>query len=226
MNNIFISIQWCIAVVLIMSNIGCSATPQQASIAGLDTSSGVVGSLSQARANPANENPQLSTDNQPKTGVRTNPDTSLVDAQIRLKVAENAYARGNWPLAIKEFKYLTSIYTRNTQVWFALGSASALVGSYEDAATAFETVVRIDPLDVRASYNLGLIRISQAEIALASAQTNSANASTELKQEILRLSTDLAPAFNRPVADKNSALDKPLQTKPSPAGLIAPVSKR
>jgi tetratricopeptide (TPR) repeat protein len=119
------------------------------------------------------------------------------DAAVRLKIAEDAYNRNNWALATREFQYLSTIYPRNSQIWFALGTANAFSGNYETAASAYEVVLRIDASDVRAAYNLSLIRLSQAEIALTMAQSLSGGAAPAMQQEINRLTKELSPAFNR-----------------------------
>lgn len=198
-----------LAISVVIFNIACSTSNPKTDSLGVDTApNGVVGSPSQARTYPAVDKSDTGREVSPSSVARPLQGVSS-DTQGRLKLAEDAYARSNWTLAIREFKFLTTVYMRNTQIWFALGSASALAGNYADAASAFETVISIDSQDVRASYNLSLIRVAQAEIALMNAQNASSNASVELRQEILRLSRDLSSAFKRTSADKSSAIEKP-----------------
>jgi tetratricopeptide (TPR) repeat protein len=148
------------------------------------------------------------------------------DAAVRLKIAEDAYNRSNWGLATREFQYLSAVYPRNSQIWFALGTANALSGNYEAAGTAYEVVLRIDSNDVRAAYNLSLIRLSQAEIALTTAQSLSVGAAPAMQQEINRLTKELSPAFNRtPTADIKalplSTIDDKRARDPAKAASIA-----
>jgi tetratricopeptide (TPR) repeat protein len=223
MNPFLIVNRSLVAITAVICTIGCSTSNPKTDSFGLDAApNGVVGSPSQAKNYPAIDKSDtgrevsLNSVARPLQGVSS-------DTQGRLKIAEDAYARSNWALAIREFKFLTSVYTRNTQIWFALGSASALAGNYADAASAFETVIDIDSQDVRASYNLSLIRIAQAEIALMNAQSGSGNASVELRQQILRLSSDLSNAFKRTAVDKNSVLEKPQSQNTLPS-VTLPIS--
>lgn len=212
-----------VAITVVICTFGCSATNPKADSLGFDAApNGVVGSPSQAKNYPAVDKSEMGREASLSSVVRPLQGVSS-DTQSRLKIAEDAYARSNWTLAIREFKFLTTVYTRNTQIWFALGSASALAGNYADAATAFETVIDIDSQDVRASYNLSLIRVAQAEIALMNAQSTSSNASVELRQEILRLSRDLSNAFKRTAADKNSVIEKP-QSQNALPNVTEPIS--
>jgi len=124
-------------------------------------------------------------------------ETAVADGRAGLRAAEEAYARNDWVGAAREFKALTTVYPRNGQVWFGLGASSALSGNLEEASAAFETALRIDPRDARAAYNLSLIRMSQAEVALGTASANRAQAAPQVQAEIAQLSRDLAPIFRR-----------------------------
>jgi tetratricopeptide (TPR) repeat protein len=180
---------------------------------------------------------QTSTTVQPTTRTQQTNEAELLnkasgvsnipqDASVRLKIAEDAYNRSNWGLATREFQYLSTVYPRNSQIWFALGTANALSGNYEAAGTAYEAVLRIDSGDVRAAYNLSLIRLSQAEIALTTAQSLSTGAAPAMQQEINRLTKELSPAFNRtPTADIKapplSTIDDKRARDPAKAASVA-----
>ena len=168
---------------------GCAAPPAE-------RMSGVVGSPGQASvAGPASR--RDAANSQSDANATRLPAPVQADAQAALRVADAAYARSDWVLAAREFKALTAVYPRNGQVWFGLGAASALSGNLDEASLAFEAALRIDPRDARAAYNLSLIRLSQAEIALGTASANAAMAAGPVQLEINRLSRELGPVFNR-----------------------------
>lgn len=170
---------------LVMVALGGCATPP-------DRMVGVLGSPAQAKAG---------TDRKDNTAeaadVLRMPTPAQGDGQVALRVAEDAYARSDWVAAAREFKALTAVYPRNGQVWFGLGAASALSGNLDEASSAFEMALRIDPRDARVAYNLSLIRLSQAEVALGSASANAQTAPAPVQVEIARLSRELGPVFNR-----------------------------
>ena len=156
---------------------------------------GVLGSPAQARTGTERKDEDKPTP--PPSPATLVSQAASADAQAKLKAAEDAYTRGDWTAAAQGFRALTTTYPRNGQVWFGLGAASALSGNLEEASLAFETALRIDPKDAKAAYNLSLIRLSQAEIALGTATANSASTPTAVQAEITRLSRDMAPLFKR-----------------------------
>lgn len=187
-------------LLVILGATGCAAPAPE-------RMSGVVGSPGQA---VATGNRDVSAE-QAESNAPRMPTPIQADAQAALRMAEEAYARGDWVTAANQFKALTPVYPRNGQVWFGLGAASALSGNLNEASSAFEAALRIDPRDARAAYNLSLIRLSQAEVALGTATANAATAPAPVQLEISRLSRELGPVFNR------SADAKPLAAAPSAA---------
>lgn len=194
-----------LAAVLAASALAGCAAPVAVPTDPLNGMSGVLGAPAQALPAPqpsATAAPALSQEAVQQAAAAAR---ASADAQGALRSAENAYARGDWVTAAREFKALTNSYPRNSQVWFGYGAAAALSGSLEDAAQGFEAVLRIDPQDARAAYNLGLVRLSQAELALNAARSHSAAAPADIQQEIARLSRDLGPMFSRPAASAPQA---------------------
>jgi Flp pilus assembly protein TadD len=112
-----------------------------------------------------------------------------------VKSAEAAYKKGDWRVAAVEYKKLTEVYPRNSQMWFSLGTSYALLGSLDESATALETAVSLDPRDARAAYNLALVRLNQAEAALKSAEANIPPTSP-LRQEIAKILSGIRSAFS------------------------------
>ncbi|WP_130466486.1 hypothetical protein [Corticibacter populi] len=116
-------------------------------------------------------------------------------AMEALKQAEQAYADGEWEKAASAFKGLIQTHPRNAQVWFGYATATAFGGDLAEAAMAFEQVLAINPQDVRSAYNLTLIRLSQAELALQMARAQESAAPERLKRELQELSAQLTPLF-------------------------------
>lgn len=183
---------------LMLGATGCAAPAERMS--------GVVGSPGQAATSASRRDAAA---DQAEANATRLPAPVQADAQAALRVAEDAYARGDWVAAAREFKALTPVYPRNGQVWFGLGAASALSGNLEEASSAFEAALRIDPRDARAAYNLSLIRLSQAEVALGTASANAATAPAPVQVEISRLSRELGPVFNRSAEAKPFASAAP-----------------
>ncbi len=162
--------------------------------------SGVLGSATQAQAQARAPSPSQSPAPAPApeaAAAAHPPSREAAEGKAALRAAEDAYARGDWVTAAREFKALSGTYPRNGQVWFGYGAASALAGNLDEAAAGFEAALRVDARDARAAYNLGLIRLSQADMALVVARGNAGSAPADIQQAIARLSADLAPVFNR-----------------------------
>ncbi|CAB5691619.1 Predicted methyltransferase (contains TPR repeat) [Delftia tsuruhatensis] len=160
----------------------------------------MLGSMAQARSAPGAsaraaqaEAPQA----QEQAGAQARAEAD--ESRAALQAAEDAYARGDWLGASRQFKQLTSIYPNNAQLWFGYGASAALSGDLAEAAAGFEAALRIDGNDARAAYNLGLVRLSQADMAINRAGLSMANAPAQVREEISRLRSDLAPLFGRNV---------------------------
>jgi tetratricopeptide (TPR) repeat protein len=182
------------ATLLLLSCLAACANPANGQAAAANERMvGVLGSSGQARQLPERKE----TASAPVEPAPRAAPLGTADAQASLRLAEDAYARGEWLVAAREFKSLTAVYPRNTQVWFGLGASNALAGNLEEASTAFDAALRIDPRDARVAYNLSLIRLSQAEVALSAASANSATAPPPVQAEISRLTRELGPVFSR-----------------------------
>lgn len=176
---------------------GCAAPPAPDPFEG---AAGVLGSMAQARPAAAQPGPvewpaQAAQSAQVPGGRQAGHEAA--DARAALRAAEDAYTRGDWLGAAGQFKRLTDVYPNIGQLWFGFGASSALSGNLEEAAAGFERALRIDAHDARAAYNLGLVRLSQADMALNQAIAGMDSAPAEVRGEISRLRTDLAPLFGR-----------------------------
>ncbi|MDR2851851.1 MAG: hypothetical protein LBV61_02140 [Burkholderiaceae bacterium] len=155
---------------------------------------GVLGSPAQARAG-SRATGSRPDEWAPSVVPRPSPDAEYRRAALR--AAENAYAKGDWAAAAWQFKALSDTYPGNSEIWFGYGAASALLGNLEDAASGFQAALSVDAQDVRAAYNLSLIRLAQANMALGIARRNVASAPEDIQREVDRLSNDLSPLFDR-----------------------------
>lgn len=88
--------------------------------------------------------------------------TSAVDLQQR---AEQAYTAGDMPAAEAAYRQLTEAMPDNTDGWFRLANVYARMQQYEQAAMAYQHVLQRDPSHAKAWYNLGVVRLREAEAA-------------------------------------------------------------
>lgn len=103
------------------------------------------------------------------------PEGSEADAQAQqarleqrvaaLESADRLYEAGRWREAQQAFESLSTTYPRNAYVWMRLGNAYARLGQYENAAAALQNAVAVEGTHGRAAFNLGLVRLAQAESA-------------------------------------------------------------
>jgi tetratricopeptide (TPR) repeat protein len=115
--------------------------------------------------------------------------------------AEALYTQGDWPAAQRAYEEVVTLAPQRAGAWLKLGNCRARQGWHEPAAQAFAQALALDPRDARSAYNLGLMRVAQAEAALAQARAQGARLG-ELAPEVLRLhevlrwlaSGDAAPA--------------------------------
>jgi tetratricopeptide (TPR) repeat protein len=110
---------------------------------------------------------------------------SEADREQRLRAlqqAEALYLSGRLKEAQAAFEQLTRMYPRNSEIWFRYGNTLMKQGSYDDAAAALQNAVSLDPGQGKADLNLGLVRLAQAQAALASARTHLPQDSAERQQ--------------------------------------------
>ncbi|SPE25117.1 exported hypothetical protein [Burkholderiales bacterium] len=105
------------------------------------------------------------------------------EARLRqLQQAEALYLSGRLKEAQAAFEELTRTYPRNAEIWFRYGNTLMKQGSYDDAATALQNAVSLDPGHGRAALNLALVRLAQAQAALDLAHARLAPNSPERAQ--------------------------------------------
>jgi tetratricopeptide (TPR) repeat protein len=105
-----------------------------------------------------------------------------------LEAADRLYDAGRWREAQQAFESLSTTYPRNAYVWLRLGNAYARLGQYENAAAALQNAVAVEGTHGRAAFNLGLVRLAQAESAFDYARARlHAHPGTRQQAESLRL---------------------------------------
>jgi len=83
--------------------------------------------------------------------------------------AEALYLSGHLKEASMAFGELTRAYPRDAHVWLKYGNTLTRQGSYDEAASAFQTALTLDPAQGGAAINLSLVRLAQAQGALDTA---------------------------------------------------------
>jgi TolA-binding protein len=80
--------------------------------------------------------------------------------------AEALYLSGHLKDAAAAFQDLTHAYPNDARIWLKYGNTLTKLGSYDDAASAFQTSSTLDPSQGGAAFNLALVRITQTRDAL------------------------------------------------------------
>lgn len=96
--------------------------------------------------------------------------------------AEALYLSGRLKEAEAAFEELSRTYPRDARIWLKYGNTLTKQGSYDNAATAFQTAMTLDSGQGGSSLNLALVRLAQAQGALDSALDRLAADSPEHRQ--------------------------------------------
>jgi len=122
-----------------------------------------------------------------ETGARpSSPSPAQSDLEQRLRElqqAEALYLSGRFKEAQSAFERLARTYPSNAEVWFRLGNTLMKEGLYDDAATALQTSLRLEPGNGRVALNLALTRLAQAQSAVDAARGRF-EAGTAERQEV------------------------------------------
>lgn len=104
--------------------------------------------------------------------------------------AGQAYASGRYADAASHYMALVKQRPRDASYWYRLGNALVRTGRFDDAAVAYQQTLVLEPDNGKAWHNLGVVRVQQAQAALAEA-VKRADAGDDVFQDSLRLSTGL-----------------------------------
>jgi tetratricopeptide (TPR) repeat protein len=110
-----------------------------------------------ARPGPAAPAPAAAAAAQPADSERLNR---------KFQQAEALYLSGHLKEAAAAFEELTRAYPRDAHVWLKYGNTLTKQGSYDGAATAFQTALNLDSAQGGAAINLALVRLMQARESL------------------------------------------------------------
>jgi Flp pilus assembly protein TadD len=90
-----------------------------------------------------------------------------VDPAAALAEAEAAYAARDWSRAEANYLAAARASPRDPEPWFRLGNVYFRRGSHDLAARAYEEALRVSPDHPKASHNLGVVRLHQADASFA-----------------------------------------------------------
>jgi len=92
------------------------------------------------------------------------PDSEQHNRQFQR--AEALYLSGRLKDAAAAFEQLTRAYPKDAHIWLKYGNTLTKQGSYDEAATAFQTALSLDAEQGGPALNLALVRLAQAQAAL------------------------------------------------------------
>jgi cytochrome c-type biogenesis protein CcmH/NrfG len=98
-------------------------------------------------------------------GTRPEPRQDADVAQ-QAREAHQAYARGDMQQAADRYEALVQRAPEDADAWFQLGNALFRLQHPDDAVAAYSRAVQIRPDHARALYNLGVVRLKQAQAAM------------------------------------------------------------
>ena len=136
---------------------------------------GAAGALLAGCAGPATK---PASDSAPAAALESNLEQRLRE----LQQAEALYLSGRFKEAQAAFEQLARVYPKNPEVWFRLGNTLMKQGQYDDAASALQTAIALDPGNGRAALNLALARLAQAQAAVGIARGRFAAGAPERQQ--------------------------------------------
>ena len=94
------------------------------------------------------------------------------DVEQREREANLAYARGDIQHAADLYESIVEALPDDADAWFRLGNARFRLQKPDDAVVAYGRAIQIRPDHARALYNMGVVRLKQAQAAMiASAQS-------------------------------------------------------
>jgi tetratricopeptide (TPR) repeat protein len=99
------------------------------------------------------------------------PPDHATEAARDEQAANQAYAAGNIRHAADLYESVVAAAPEDADAWFRLGNARFRLQKLEDAGAAYEHAIKLKPGYAQALYNLGVVRLKQAQAAMvASAQ--------------------------------------------------------
>jgi tetratricopeptide (TPR) repeat protein len=85
--------------------------------------------------------------------------------------AEALYLSGHLEEAAAAFDDLSKKYANDARIWLKYGNTLTRLGRYDEAASAFQSALNLDPTEGGAALNQALVRLAQAQAAIGEAVT-------------------------------------------------------
>jgi tetratricopeptide (TPR) repeat protein len=86
--------------------------------------------------------------------------------------AEALYLSGHLQEAAAAFDDLAKKYANDARIWLKYGNTLTKLGRYDEAASAFQSALNLDPTQGGAALNQALVRLAQAQAAVGAALTH------------------------------------------------------
>jgi len=85
--------------------------------------------------------------------------------------AEALYLSGHLKEAAAAFDNLSKKYANDARIWLKYGNTLTKLGRYDEAASAFQSALNLDPSQGGAALNQALVLLAQAQAAVGEALT-------------------------------------------------------
>ena len=95
-----------------------------------------------------------------------------VDLKATTALAEDSYAKGDWPTAARNYAILTQRIPQDANLWFKLGNAYARSEQPDQAIVAYREVLVRDGAFAKAWFNMGIVQLRQAANSFLKMETN------------------------------------------------------
>ncbi|UPG96212.1 tetratricopeptide repeat protein [Luteibacter aegosomatissinici] len=119
------------------------------------------------------------------------PPKPAVDVAREADEARRAYAAGDMCQAADRYQAIVDAQPGDADAWFRLGNARFRLQQPDDAVLAYNHAIQIRPGYPPAQYNLGVVRLKQAQAAMiASAQAGQPG--DELRRDSARIAQRLS----------------------------------
>jgi cytochrome c-type biogenesis protein CcmH/NrfG len=99
-------------------------------------------------------------------GISTSRAADTDQRNREFQKAEALHLSGRLPESTAAFAELTRKYPSDARVWLKYGNTLTKQMSFDEAAKAFETAIRLDASQGAAALNLALVRLAQAQASL------------------------------------------------------------
>jgi tetratricopeptide (TPR) repeat protein len=84
------------------------------------------------------------------------------DINTTYTAANQAYADKNYQLALFEYLKLSESVRADAIIWFRIGNSYTRLENYNEAITAYEKALLLDPRLSKAWHNMGVIQLKQS----------------------------------------------------------------